>query len=145
MASVGLPYSSSSSKPPSPPLLVQPPPEDAANNADADEYLDLIDLDRPSSRASSSTSSLHQHHHHYSSSSNNNNWNDIDDLTSSRNNGFLSPDFAASPRRPSSRMSDTTAVDAVPPASPGGSPFNFQTQFMSTSPVRSVRYITSPS
>lgn len=104
----------------SPALLVQPP-EDAQ-----DDIIDL-DLDRPSSRASTC-----------SSHNNNNNWNDID-------HAFLSPDFVVSPRRPSSRMSDFASAEgavaaavAITPASPAGGPFNFQTQTMSTSPVKSV-------
>lgn len=98
----------------SPALLVLPP-DDAQ-----DDIIDL-DLDRPSSRAS--TCSSH------------NTWNDID-------RAFLSPDFVVSPRRVASRMTESASAEgaaavAITPASPGG-PFNFQTQAMSTSPVKSV-------
>lgn len=105
---------------PSPPFLIQPPPED----------IDL-DPDRPLSRASSTST---------------NNWNDIDELLpASRNSGFLSPDAASSFRRPSSRMSDSGAMegDSVAAAA-AASPFNFQTQFMSASPVKSVSYTLPP-
>lgn len=112
--------------PPSPSLLVQPPPED--------EDEDVIDLDgdgdRPLSRASTSSTTTTNH-----------NWNDIDDLLGTRDRAFLSPDTAAFPQRPSSRMSDshTTITEGATAASaPAASPFNFQTQFMSTSPVKSV-------
>lgn len=101
---------------PSPPFLIQPPPED-------------IDLgpDRPLSRASSTTSSI-------------NNWNDIDELLpASRNSGFLSPDAASTLRRPSSRMSDSGSMDAASvAAAQAASPFNFETQFMASAPVKSV-------
>lgn len=111
----------------SPSLFVQPP-EDAQQSGgggDNDDIIDL-DLDRPLSRDSSASSLSHH------------NWNDID-------HAFLSPDFVVSPRRPPSRMSESATAEgaaaavAITPASPGG-PFNFQTQAMSTSPVRSVRY-----
>lgn len=114
-------------RPPSPSLLVQPPPEDEDDS--------VIDLDgngdgygdRPLSRGSSTSAST--------------NWNDIDDLLGTRDRGFLSPDTAAFPQRPSSRMSDSHTMlteGATAASPPDASPFNFQTQFMSTSPVKPV-------
>lgn len=126
----GLPPSTNDLPLRSPTLFVQPP-EDAQQSSgdggDNDDIIDL-DLDRPLSRDSSASSLSHH------------NWNDID-------HAFLSPDFVVSPRRPSSRMSESAAGEgaaavAITPASPGG-PFNFQTQTMSTSPVKSVRYHTT--
>lgn len=95
---------------PGPPFLIQPPP-------DGDDDDDVHpDPDRPL-------------------------WNDIDDLlpASSRcDSGLLSPDAAASTfRRPSSSMScDSVSLEGA--AVPAASPFNFETQFMSASPVKSV-------
>lgn len=112
---------------PSPPFLIQPPPE---------EDVDL-DPDQPLSRASSTTSST-----------NNNNWNDINDLLpASRNNsGLLSPDAASTFRRPPSRMSDYGPSEgAAVTAAQSASPFNFETQFMSASPVKSVSHSELPS
>lgn len=105
---------------PSPPFLIQPPPEDIEIDLD-------LGPDRPLSRASSTTSSI-------------NNWNDIDELLSaSRNSGFLSPDAASTLRRPSSRMSDSGSMDAASvAAAQAASPFNFETQFMASAPVKSV-------
>lgn len=115
--------SSTIPRPPSPSLFVQPPPED--------EDEDVIDLDgdRPPSRASTTS---------FSSSTTTTNWNDIDELLGTRDRAFLSPDTAAFPQRPSSRMSDshTTITEGPTAAAAAESPFNFQTQFMSTSPVK---------
>lgn len=111
-------------RPPSPSLLVQPPPEDEDED---DAVIDLDGSDRPLSRGSSTSAST--------------NWNDIDDLLGTRDRGFLSPDTAAFPQRPSSRMSDShtmIAEGATAASAPAASPFNFQTQFMSTSPVKPV-------
>ncbi|KAI3400880.1 hypothetical protein diail_1571 [Diaporthe ilicicola] len=116
---------------PTPPLLVEPPPEDQDVDPDADIEIDLDDCEfhRPVSRGSA-TSSL-------------GNWNDIDGLLSSRNGllspDFLSPDTPRSIRRPSSSMSTESALSEVGlvPAAPAPGPFNFQTQSMSTSPVKS--------
>lgn len=121
---------SSSLPPPSPtpPLLVEPPPEDDHVDSDADIEIDLdCALDRPVSRSSATSSTA--------------NWNDIGGLLPSRNNAaLLSPDTPRSIRRPPSSMSTESAIseNGLVPAAPGPGPFNFQTQSMSTSPVRSV-------
>lgn len=119
----------STNRPPSPSLFVQPPPEDEAEDViDIDIDIDG-DGDRPLSRASTASTTTTT------------NWNDIDELLGTRDRAFLSPDTAAFPQRPSSRMSDshTTITEGATAASaPAASPFNFQTQFMSTSPVKPV-------
>ncbi|KUI71506.1 putative zinc transporter zrg17 [Cytospora mali] len=106
---------------PSPPVFVQPPlPEDDYADADHD----------------------HDRHHSVDSSASGN-WNDIDDLLSpSRDSTFLSPDTPRPVRRPSNNMMSPTepsfaegSISAAAAAS--SSPFNFQTQSMSTSPVKS--------
>ncbi|KAJ0108036.1 cation efflux family protein family [Diaporthe amygdali] len=110
---------------PTPPLLVEPPPEDEV--VDLDLALDSdFDVDRPASRASA-TSSI-------------GNWNDIGGLLLSPNSAsLLSPDTPRSIRRPASSMSTESALseNGLVPAAPAPGPFNFQTQSMSTSPVRS--------
>lgn len=118
---------SSAVPPPSltPPLLVEPPPEDGKVDVDADIEIDLDDaLDRPLSRSSATSSTA--------------NWNDIGGLLPSA--AFLSPDTPRSIRRPASSMSTESALseNGLVPAAPAPGPFNFQTQSMSTSPVRSV-------
>ncbi|POS75357.1 cation efflux family protein family [Diaporthe helianthi] len=118
----------SSALPPSPltpPLLVEPPPED---DPDAGIEIDLdADFDRPLSRSSATSSNA--------------NWNDIGGLLPSPRNSaaFLSPDTPRSIRRPASSMSTDSALseNGLVPAAPAPGPFNFQTQSMSTSPVRS--------
>ncbi|ROW15903.1 hypothetical protein VPNG_02535 [Cytospora leucostoma] len=95
---------------PSPPVFVQPPPpEDDAN--------------RPLSRDGSISG----------------NWTDLDDLfLPSRDSDLLSPDTPYFIRRPASRMSSAESyAEGSVPAAAAASPFNFQTQFMSTSPVKS--------
>ncbi|ROV90213.1 hypothetical protein VMCG_10256 [Cytospora schulzeri] len=104
---------------PSPPVFVEPPPPE-----DVDDDLDLaLDLDRPPSRDSSISG----------------NWNDIGNLLPSpRDSGLLSPDTPRTVRRPSSMASiDASFAEGSVPAAAASSPFNFQTQFMSTSPVKS--------
>ncbi|KAI7783440.1 cation efflux family protein family [Diaporthe eres] len=110
---------------PTPPLLVEPPPEDDDPDADIEIDLDCA-FDRPLSRSSATSSTA--------------NWNDIGGLLASRNSAaLLSPDTPRSIRRPASSMSTESALseNGLVPAAPAPGPFNFQTQSMSTSPVRS--------
>ena len=113
---------------PTPPLLVEPPPEDRDPDADIEIDLDDADFDRPVSRSSATSSTA--------------NWNDIGGLLPSPRNSaaFLSPDTPRDIRRPASSMSTESALseNGLVPAAPAPGPFNFQTQSMSTSPVRSV-------
>lgn len=125
---------------PTPPLLVEPPPEDIDRDVDDGIEIDLDDcaFDRPVSRASATSST--------------GNWNDIDGLFPSRNSAallspdFLSPNTPRSIRRPGSSMSTDSVLSetGLVPAAPAPGPFNFQTQSMSTSPVKSVCYPPPP-
>lgn len=59
---------------------------------------------------------------------------------------YLSPDSSRGARRPNSRpMASEDAADAegAPAASPAPGPFNFETQVMSNTPVKSVRCVSS--
>lgn len=117
---------------PTPPLLVEPPPEDDDPDADIEIDLDFA-FDRPLSRSSATSSNA--------------NWNDIGSLLPSRNSAaLLSPDTPRSIRRPASSMSTESALseNGLVPAAPAPGPFNFQTQSMSTSPVRSVCFPPLP-
>lgn len=120
---------------PTPPLLIEPPPEDNDVDVDADIEIDLdcaLDV-RPGSRSSATSSNA--------------NWNDIGGLLPYRNNAaLLSPDTPRSIRRPASSMSTESALseNGLVPAAPAPGPFNFQTQSMSTSPVRSVSWPRFP-
>lgn len=110
---------------PTPPLLVEPPPEDDDPDADIEIDLDCA-FDRPLSRSSATSCTA--------------NWNDKGGLLPSRNSAaLLSPDTPRSIRRPASSMSTESALseNGLVPAAPAPGPFNFQTQSMSTSPVRS--------
>ena len=98
---------------PSPPTLVEPP----------------VDDDRDDDAASAKRNS--------------GNWNDIDGLlstsASSRRSAFLHPDSQSFLRPPSMSFDDAPGADGAAPAPAAASPFNFQTQYITTSPVKSVR------